>query len=77
MNILVSVGELPEAYLCPRLVGQPITEVRRLFAKTGFKVAAVIPIATASGPKGIVLTQSPAAGSKIGSDAVFSFQVSE
>jgi serine/threonine-protein kinase len=77
VNILVSVGELPEAYLCPRLVGQPITEVRRLFEKAGFKVAGVTSIATGSGPMGIILTQSPAAGSKIGSDTVFNFQVSQ
>jgi len=77
VNILVSVGEAPEAYLCPRWVGQPIAEVRRSLEKAGFKVAGVTSITTESGPRGIVLTQSPAAGSKIGSDAVFGFQVSQ
>jgi serine/threonine-protein kinase len=77
VDILVSVGEASEAYLCPRLVGQPIAEVRRSLEKAGFKVAGVTSITTESGPRGIVLTQSPAAGSKIGSDAVFSFQVSQ
>jgi serine/threonine-protein kinase len=77
VNILVSLGESPEAYLCPRLVGQPITEVRHRVEKAGFKVTGVTFVTTVSGPRGIVLTQSPAAGSKIGSDAVFSFQVSQ
>jgi len=77
VDILVSVGEAPEAYLCPRLVGHPIAEVRRNLEKAGFKVAGVTSITTESGPRGIVLTQSPAAGSRIGSDAVFSFQVSQ
>ena len=77
VDILVSVGEAPEAYLCPRLVGQPIAEVRRSLEKAGFKVARVTSITTESGPRGIIFTQSPAAGSKIGSDAVFSFQVSQ
>ena len=77
VNILVSLGESPEAYLCPRLVGQPITEVRRKIEKAGFKVTGVTFVTTGSGPRGIVLTQSPAAGSKIGADAVFSFQVSQ
>ena len=77
MDILVSVGEAPEAYLCPRLVGQPIAEVRRSLEKAGFKVARVTSITTESGPRGIIFTQSPAAGSKIGSNAVFSFQVSQ
>jgi len=77
MNILVSVGEAPEAYLCPRLVGQLITEVRRVVEKAGFKVAGITSITTGISPRGIILTQSPAAGSKIGSDAVFRFQVSQ
>jgi serine/threonine-protein kinase len=77
VDILVSEGEAPTAYLCPRLVGQPITEVRRNLEKAGFKVAGVTSITTVSGPRGVILTQSPAAGSKIGSDAVFSFQVSQ
>ena len=77
VDILVSVGEAPEAYLCPRFVGQPIAEVRRSLEKAGFIVAGVTSITTESGPRGIIFTQSPAAGSKIGSDAVFSFQVSQ
>ena len=77
VDILVSVGEAPEAYLCPRFVGQPIAEVRRSLEKAGFIVAGVTSITTESGPRGIIFTQSPAAGSKIGSDAWFSFQVSQ
>jgi serine/threonine-protein kinase len=77
VHILVSVGEAPTAYLCPRLVGQPIAEARRSLEQAGFKVAGVTFITTESGPRGIVLTQSPAAGSKISSDALFSFQVSQ
>jgi len=77
VNILVSVGEAPEAFLCPRLVGQPLAEVRRNLEKAGFKVASVTPIAANSGSRGIILTQSPIAGSKIGSDAEFSFEVSQ
>jgi serine/threonine-protein kinase len=77
VDILVSVGEAPKAYLCPRLVGQPVAEVRRSLEKAGFKVADVTSITTESGPRGIILTQSPAPGSKIGSDTVFSFQVSQ
>jgi serine/threonine-protein kinase len=77
VDILVSIGEAPPAYLCPRLVGQPIAEVRRSLEKAGFKVAGVTSITTGSGLRGIILAQSPGAGSKIGSDAVFTFQVSQ
>jgi serine/threonine-protein kinase len=76
VGILVSVGEAPKEYLCPRLIARPITEVRRSLEKAGFKVAEVTSITTESGPRGVILTQTPPAGSKIGSDAEFSFQVS-
>jgi serine/threonine-protein kinase len=77
VDILVSVGEAPEAFLCPRFVGQPIAEARRSLERAGFKVAGVTSITTEFAPRGIILTQSPAAGSKIGSDTAFSFQVSQ
>ena len=77
VDILVSVGLPPEAFLCPRFIGKPIGEARRSLEKAGFKTADVTSITTESGPHGIILTQSPVPGSKIGSDAVFSFQVSQ
>lgn len=77
VNLLISGGDEPAAYLCPRFVGQPINEVRRILVKSGFKVGEVAPLATDSGSPGVILTQSPPPGSKIGSDAVFSFQVSK
>jgi eukaryotic-like serine/threonine-protein kinase len=77
MNLLVSAGEEPPAYLCPRLIGQPLAAVRRELEKNGFKIGQVTPVATNGGSQGIILTQSPPPGSKIGADAVFSFQVTQ
>jgi eukaryotic-like serine/threonine-protein kinase len=77
VNLLVSGGQEPQAYLCPRFVGQPIADVRRVLDKNGFKVVQVSSVATNGGSAGIVITQSPPAGSKIGQDAVFSFQVTQ
>ena len=77
VNILVSLGEEPASYLCPRFVGQPVAEARRSLEKAGFKVAGVTSIAAQNGPRGVILTQSPAAGSKIDSETEFSFQVSQ
>jgi len=77
VNLLVSGGEEPPAYLCPRFIGQPIAEVRHILEKNGFKLGQVTPVATNGGSQGIILTQSPPPGSKIGSDAVFSFQVTQ
>jgi serine/threonine-protein kinase len=77
VDILVSLGEAPAAYLCPNWVGQPIAEARRRVEKEGFTVASVTSISGGSGPPGIILNQSPSAGSKIGSATAFSFQVSQ
>jgi len=75
VNILVSSGEEQPAFLCPRFIGQPIADVRHVVEKNGFKIGQVNPVAMSGGSTGIILTQSPPAGSKIGTDAVFSFQV--
>jgi len=90
VNLLVSGGEEPRAYLCPRFIGRPLGEARRVLEKNGFKVGQVTTVpmvtpapATGASPgtvptqpaPGTVLIQSPPAGSKIGPDAVFSFQV--
>lgn len=77
VNILVSGGSEPPSFLCPRFVGQPLAEVRRIVEKNGFKIGTVSPVAGSTGAPGTVLTQSPLAGSKIGPDAVFSFQVAQ
>ncbi len=77
VNMLISGGEEPPAYLCPGFVGQPMTDVRRTIEKNGFKVGDVTPVATNGGSQGIVLTQTPPAGSKIGQDTVFTFQVTQ
>ena len=77
VNLLVSGGAEPPAFLCPRFIGQPIADVRKILEKNGFKIGNVSTVATNGASQGIILTQSPPPGSKIGSDAVFSFQVTQ
>jgi beta-lactam-binding protein with PASTA domain len=77
INLLVSQGEPQPAFLCPSFVGQPLARVRQELAKAKLKIGGVTPIPTDAAPKGSILFQSPAPGSKIGPDAVFTFQVAE
>jgi len=77
VNLLVSGGEETPAFLCPRFIGQPLADVRRLLEKNHFKVGEVTPMVSLGGSPGVILTQSPPAGSKIGPDAVFNFQVTQ
>jgi beta-lactam-binding protein with PASTA domain len=77
VNLLVSRGESPPAYLCPNFVGQPLAAVRRTVEKAGLKIGAVTPVPTDAAPQGTILDQSPAPGSKISPDTVISFQVAQ
>jgi eukaryotic-like serine/threonine-protein kinase len=77
LSLLVSIGDVPEAFLCPNFHGKPFAEVRRMLERRGFKVGNVTPIPTDIPSKGRILAQTPPPGSKIGSDTVFDFQVSQ
>jgi eukaryotic-like serine/threonine-protein kinase len=77
VNLLISGGEEPPAYLCPRFIGQPLAEVRRVLEKNGFKIGQVTPTPATGASQGTILSQSPPSGSKIGSDAEFDFQVAQ
>src|SRR5579863_2722230 len=75
VNILVSLGDPPPAFLCPSFVGQTLSEASRTLQKSGFNIGHIIPIATDVSLYGTILSQTPPPGSKIGPDAVFDFQV--
>lgn len=77
VNLLVSLGETPAAFLSPSFVGQPFSPARHLLEKAGFKVGDPIPISTDGILSGTILTQSPPPGTKIGQETVFSFQVAQ
>jgi serine/threonine-protein kinase len=77
VNLLVSQGETPPAYVCPNFVGQPLAGVRRELEKAGFQIGQITPIASDVTPKGTIAAQAPPAGSKIGPESVFSFELAE
>lgn len=74
LNLLVSLGELP-AYECPNFVGHTLGEARRILREHGFEVGSVQPIPREGVPVETILAQSPAPGSKVDADSVFTFQV--
>jgi serine/threonine-protein kinase len=77
VNLLVSLGDGPQSFLCPSFLGQPISDVRRILEKSGFKVGQVAGVPADAAQKGVILAQSPPPGSKIGPDTAFDFQVSQ
>ncbi len=77
VNLLISLGEPPAAFLCPSFIGQPIAQARRALEKAGFKAGPITPVPTSAIARGVVLAQSPPPGSKIGPETLFSFQVAQ
>jgi serine/threonine-protein kinase len=75
VNILVSLGDAPPAFLCPSFVGHSLSETSRALEKSGFNIGQITPLPTDVSPPGIILSQTPPPGSKIGPDTVFDFQV--
>lgn len=77
VNILVSLGEQPPAYVCPSFVGRPVGEARQALEKAGFKVGQAIPVSKPSVPANTIVGQTPLSGSKIGPETVFNFQIAQ
>lgn len=77
INLLVSQGDPPASFLCPSFVGQPLAKVRHELEKANLRIGGVTPITTDAAPKGSILFQSPAPGSRIGPDVLFTFQVAD
>lgn len=77
VNLLVSRGEPSPAYVCPQFVGKPLNDARRALEKAGFQVGTVTPVPAGELSPGVILAQTPPAGSKIGPETVFDFQVAQ
>lgn len=77
VNLLVSLGEPPPAFVCPSFIGQSLNEARRVLERAGLKVGQATPIPTDAASVGTILTQSPPPGSKVGPETVFSFQIAQ
>jgi eukaryotic-like serine/threonine-protein kinase len=75
LNVLVSLGPVPAVYKCPDFVGRPLNEARRLIQLHGFKLGSATPVPRPGIPLGKIVAQTPEAGSKISSEAIFTFQV--
>jgi eukaryotic-like serine/threonine-protein kinase len=77
VNLLVSLGAPPLAYVCPSFVGRSISSVRAELQSAGIQVGQVTPMPVMSTPSNTILSQSPLAGSKIGPNTVMNFQVAQ
>jgi serine/threonine-protein kinase len=75
VDVLVSEGDRPVDYVMPSFVGMEQADASREIDAAGLKIGSVSVVATASAPKGTVVTQTPAAGSRISADAAVELDV--
>ena len=75
VDVLVSEGDRPAAYVMPSYVGMAQADASREIAAEGLKIGSVNVVATASAPHGTVVGETPAAGSRIAADEAIELSV--
>jgi len=77
VDLLVSQGDRPEAYIMPTLLGLNEVDAGRILDQAGLHVAQINYGQAPQAEKGAVVQQSPAAGSRIEGDVAVSLVVAE
>jgi beta-lactam-binding protein with PASTA domain len=87
VNLLVSLGEPAQDFVCPSFVGMGLGPAEKALERAGFTVAEArpapspapgapeTPAAVLAAASGTILSQSPAAGSRVAGGAAFTFTV--
>jgi beta-lactam-binding protein with PASTA domain len=88
INLLLSGGDEPQAYVMPSFIGKPLGSTSRTLQDAGFKLGnvsvAALPADQAAStpgppvqpsPASIIVSQSPAAGQKVSGGSTVSFEV--
>jgi beta-lactam-binding protein with PASTA domain len=77
VNMLVTLGPRPPAYVMPSLTGLPYAEAASKLSAAGLKVAKVVPAAGSGAAHGTVLDQTPTRGRRVDSTTPIELQVAE
>jgi len=75
VDLLVSEGDRPVAYVMPSLVGLSETDASREIADAGLRVGNVNVLATAAALKDTVVAETPAAGARVAADVLIDLDV--
>jgi beta-lactam-binding protein with PASTA domain len=65
INLLITTPDNTQTYVMPNFVNQPLAEATATIKQAGFTLGKVDLVDDPSGPSGIILHQTPAAGQKI------------
>jgi serine/threonine-protein kinase len=77
VNVLVTLGPRPPAYVMPSLTGMPYPQAAAKLSAAGLKVAKVFPAAASGAARDTVLDQTPARGRRVDSNTPIELQVAE
>jgi len=77
LNLFVSLGPRPAAYVMPELVGLPVAEAESKLNAAGLKVAKLTPSAAPDAAHGAVVEQTPSRGQRVDANTPIELQVAE
>jgi eukaryotic-like serine/threonine-protein kinase len=77
VNLLVSLGPRPMAFVMPELSGLPVSEAESKLGAAGLKLAKVTPVPGTNQPAGIVVEQMPLRGQRVDANSTIELQVAE
>lgn len=77
VDLLVSLGARPPAYVMPQMVGLPLSEAEAKLKSAGLKLTKFTLVSVPGGIHGNVLGQMPARGQRVDASSTIEFQVAE
>jgi beta-lactam-binding protein with PASTA domain len=77
VDLLVSLGARPAAYVMPELVGNSLAEAESKFAGTGLKVTKLNFAPVPGGLHGTVIGQTPSRGARLDASTTIELQLAE
>ncbi len=77
VNLLVSLGPRPPAYVMPELAGLPVAEGRSKLNTAGLRVSKLSPASSPDVIPGTIVGQTPEGGERVDSNSTIELQVAE
>lgn len=77
VNLLVSLGPRPAAYVMPDLVGLPLNQAESKLNSGGLKVRKLASVSAPGTPHGAVVDETPGRGQRVDSASLIDLQVAE
>ncbi len=77
VDLLVSLGPRPAAYVMPELTGLPIGEAQSKLGSAGLRLSKLTPEPASDSAAGTVVGQTPARGQRVDSSSTIELQVAE